>query len=430
MSNRLPVILIYDVGKTNKKILLFDKDYHVVFEKSIQLPEIPDKDRFLCEDIRSLTAWIKNEFISILQDQRFSIKAINFSGYGASFVWLDHSLKLIDPLYNYLKPYPQLLLDSFYITYGGIENFSSVTASPALGSLNSGLQLYRIKKENPDLFQSIKYAIHLPQYLSYVLSGSIHSDITSTGCHTALWDFNKHTYHEWVYKERIDKILPPILPSDQIAGNYVDEAGNEIPIGIGLHDSSAALIPYQLCFEEAFILLSTGTWSISMNPFNQSILTSEELRQDCLCYFSYNGKQIKSSRLFAGHIHDEQLKDLINKFKVDTELYKNIDPEKNYSETSFEYAYIHMIKELVNKQVKSTDLIMNPDVKNIFIDGGFSKNQVFMYVLARAYSNKKVFAAEVAQASSLGSALVMHRFWNDKPIEADKLVKIQRMFLN
>jgi hypothetical protein len=35
--NALPVILIFDVGKTNKKVLLFNQEYKLVLEKSVQL---------------------------------------------------------------------------------------------------------------------------------------------------------------------------------------------------------------------------------------------------------------------------------------------------------------------------------------------------------------------------------------------------------
>jgi L-fuculokinase len=35
-----PVIAIFDVGKTNKKLFLFNEDYEIVWEKTTQFPEI------------------------------------------------------------------------------------------------------------------------------------------------------------------------------------------------------------------------------------------------------------------------------------------------------------------------------------------------------------------------------------------------------
>src|SRR5262245_27726577 len=117
--HKIPVIVIFDVGKTNKKLLLFDELYQIVHEENVQLPETSDEDGFACEDVHALTAWIKNSFDRIVHDGRFDVKAVNFSAYGASFVYVDIQGNVIAPLYNYLKPYPEKLKQQFYSTYGG-----------------------------------------------------------------------------------------------------------------------------------------------------------------------------------------------------------------------------------------------------------------------------------------------------------------------
>ena len=115
------VILIFDVGKTNKKILLFDDNYRLVFEDSIRLNEITDEDGFPCEDIDALTDWTRISFERMMMDERFDIRAVNFSAYGASFVYLDDNDVPILPLYNYLKPYPENLKRKFYVTILGFQ---------------------------------------------------------------------------------------------------------------------------------------------------------------------------------------------------------------------------------------------------------------------------------------------------------------------
>ena len=173
---------------------MFDEQYSAVYEESIQLPETKDEDGFSCEDVVALTSWIKNSFTQIQADPRFDIRAVNFSGYGASFVYLDEEKNVIPPLYNYLKPYSPALQKNFYQTYGGESQFSKITASPVLGNLNSGMQLYRVKYERPELFKQIKYALHLPQYLGFILNSALRSDITSIGCHTNLWNFQQNKF--------------------------------------------------------------------------------------------------------------------------------------------------------------------------------------------------------------------------------------------
>jgi sugar (pentulose or hexulose) kinase len=447
--SKLPVIMIFDVGKTNKKFFLFDEQYKLVYEQSQAFEETKDEDGFPCEDIGKLSTWIWEKFweISLLDD--FEILGVNFSAYGASLVHLDDYRKPITPLYNYLKPFPEKLKNQFYNTYGGESLIAKQTASPVLGSLNSGLQLYRLKYEKPNVYQQIKYTLHLPQYLGFIISSRTASDITSVGCHTHLWDFQKNKYHQWVYKEEMRTKFPPIYRGDKTV-SIANEA-RKIPIGIGLHDSSAALIPYLTAFNEPFVLLSTGTWCISLNPFNHSLLSDHELHQDCLCYLSYQGNPVKASRLFAGYEHEQQVKRLGDHFNTANDYYKtilfddallkksqSINPFQKISHKTamvqqsafkerdlgnfetYEEAYHQLIMDIVAQQLRSTNIVLNgTPVKRIFVDGGFSKNAVYMNLLAAAFPDIEVFAANIPQASALGTALAMHQHWNKNSLPND-----------
>ena len=431
----IPVITIFDIGKTNKKVFLFDEDYKIRFEKSIQLTEIKDEDDFPCEDIHALTQWVKDSFNELLRLSEFKINAINISAHGASFVHIDKIGNPIAPLYNYLKPFPDELKNQFYNAYGGENEFSRITASPVLGNLNSGMQLYWFKHERPEIFKRIKYSLHLPEYISYLFSGKPVSGITSIGCHTNLWDFTKNNYHDWIKKEGVLEKLAPIVSSTEVT--TISTQQNKINVGIGLHDSSAALIPYLSCFSEPFILLSTGTWCISLNPFNQIQLTEEELKKDCLCYLTYQGKPVKASRLFAGFEHEKEVKILAEHFHTSEDYYKHVSyqpelitrfasqsyqPENLSGYTSYEEAYTQFIRSLVEQQVLSTRIVLhNSHVTRIFVDGGFSNNPIFMNLLSVAFPSIEVYAASVAQASATGAAMAIHKQWNKHPHKADMI---------
>ncbi len=205
------------------------------------------------------------------------------------------------------------------------------TASPVLGNLNSGMQLYRIKEQQPALFARIRHSLHLPQYLSWLFTGAISSELTSIGCHTNLWNFSQEHYHEWVYREGVFDKLGPILPSGTVLPVrmpvYSGLPPDTLPgcvAGIGLHDSSSAMIPYLEGFREPFVLISTGTWCISMNPFNHTPLTVAELKKDCLCYMSFQGRPVKSARLFAGYEHEQRVKRLGEYFHKSSDYYKTV----------------------------------------------------------------------------------------------------------
>ncbi|HEY4195751.1 MAG TPA: FGGY family carbohydrate kinase [Mucilaginibacter sp.] len=434
----IPVIAIFDVGKTNKKLFLFDENYQIVFERSARFNEIADEDGYPCENLESLRQSVFDSLTEVSKLKQFDIKAINFSAYGASFVCVDNNGEPICPLYNYLKPYPKELGNLFYKQCGGEEKFSLQTASPVLGSLNSGLQLYRLKQEKPTIFNKMKWALHLPQYLSSLLTGKYYSDLTSIGCHTAMWDFEKNNYHQWIHSESINSKLAPIEPANSVSPVSFQKA--KYKVGLGLHDSSAALIPYLVNFTEPFILLSTGTWCISLNPFDQSPLTIDELKSDCLQYLQYQGKPVKASRLFSGFEHEKQVKRIAEHFNSDAIHFRNVifKPEinnhlkinvpqdlnfedRNLSDfKNAEEAYHQLIRDLIRLQITSTQLVLkNSPVKRIFVDGGFSKNSVFMHLLATSFPGMEVYAASMAQASAVGAALVIHPEWNSKPIPND-----------
>lgn len=416
--NPIPVIAVFDVGKTNKKLFLFDESYNIVFERSARFNEVIDEDGFACENLDALKKSVFDSLNEVKRLKQFRLEAVNFSAYGASFVYLDEAGNTIAPLYNYLKPYPEALKKQFYDTYGDEATIAFETASPSLGSLNSGLQLYRIKYEQPELFKRIKYALHLPQYLSYLVSGRPFSDCTSIGCHTALWDFKKNDYHNWVKQEGLTNILAPIAPSNGVVEPAAE--GELYQVGIGLHDSSAALIPYLASFNMPFVLLSTGTWAISLNPFDSSPLTVEELEQDCLDYIQYRGKPVKASRLFSGHEFDVGIKAIAEKYGEDVIKYRNIPYSAETPKEEDVAAYYDLVHEIIGMQKKATELVLrNTPVRRIFVDGGFSKNSVFMHLLAKAFPDVEVYAASMAQATALGTALAIHYSWNTAPIPTD-----------
>ena len=456
------VIAIFDVGKTNKKLFLFDDQYRIVWEESEVCEQTTDEDGEPCEDIQRLTGWVHRSLAKLTTLEDVSVKAINFSAYGASFVYIGENKTAIAPIYNYLKAYPEELKKKFYAAYGGEITFSMLTASPVLGSLNSGMQLYRVKAMQPELFGKIQYALHLPQYLSFLLTGQPCSDITSIGCHTNLWNFSQQHYHEWVYREGIIDKLAPIMHSTSVlpvqtgspatGGSAVWAASGGLAIsGIGLHDSSAAMIPYLESFREPFLLISTGTWCISMNPFNDSPLTVAELQKDCLCYMTYQGRPVKASRLFAGYEHEQQVQRLAAHFQTSPARAaavsfdpgcvarlrgRNASPAENRNITpvtasvfhrraiddfgSFEEAYHQLMLDIMDQQIISTRLVLHDtDVRRIFVDGGFGRNQLYMHLLAEAFPGIEVFTASIPQATAMGAALAIHRHWNSHPLPGD-----------
>lgn len=433
------VIAVFDIGKTNKKIFLFDKDFNVVYTNSIRFEEIDDDDNYPCDDIEAIEDWIKNEVKTIQENSEFSIKAINFSTHGATLVYLDEDGKRITPLYNYLKPL-DIDFKPLYEANGGVKEFSRKTASPAYGMLNSGLQMYWLKHSKPHYWSKVKTILHYPQYLSYLFSNTITADFTSVGAHTAIWDFDNMEYHNWLNKEGIT--LPEPKPGKNATLATVN--GQEVAIGKGLHDSSSSIIPLledNKDSDSEFVLLSTGTWIICMNPFSKETLTADQLKNDCLCFMTPDKKQIKSSMQFLGRVHEVNAIELSNYFNLDKSHFLELTLNKELcsdimsaskstffpnkiaddfkgnltqldSFESYEHAYYQLVFEITQRVHQGVNRILdaNNNLKNVYISGGFNRNDIFVEFLHQMMPEQNIQFPKGKNASALGAAMLMKSY--------------------
>ena len=433
------VIAVIDIGKTNKKLFLFDKNFDIVHRVSKQFDEVKDDDDCPCDDIEAIETWIKEQISQIQLMQQYVIKAINFSTHGATVIYLDKNGKRVTPVYNYLKPLSLKDFDFLYEQNEGIEEFSRKTASPSYGMLNAGIQMLWIKYQKPHFWEKAEHILHYPQYLSYIFTKKITADYTSIGAHTAIWDFDNMQYHTWLKKENIS--LPS--PTNGKEAIIAEVNGQSIAIGSGLHDSSSSIIPLlERKDNEKFILLSTGTWIIAMNPFSKEVLTQHQLKSNCLCFMTPEKKQIKSSMQFLGKIHEVYLKafndyfnepqDIYLKLKLSNVLAKKLIQDNNKiflqegidtvfeansqllsNFNTYEEAYYQLIYEISVKVITGINLILdkNSTTTTIYVSGGFIKNEVFISFLKALKPSFNIKISNAKDESALGAALLMKKYF-------------------
>ena len=431
----MKVIAVIDIGKTNKKILLFDESFEIVYRNATRFEEVLDEDGFACDDIASIESWIQSEIKRIQEEGVYKIKAINFSTHGASLIYLDKNGRRITPLYNYLKPLNLEDYRELYEAYGGQEEFSRKTASPAYGMLNTGMQILKLQREKPEFWNQVSSILHYPQYLSYLFTKKITADFTSVGAHTATWDFDNMRYHEWLQDKNIN--LPePCNGKDAILSLINNET---IAVGTGLHDSSSSIIPVlQNNNNNEFVLLSTGTWIIAMNPFSKEKLTQHQLTNNCLCFMTPEKQQIKSSMQFLGRIHEVYLEPLAKQFNVHIDTHLELELDKGYCEKliksdarvflaegidedftadssllvqfeSYKEAYYQLTYEISKKVVAGIELILDQsnNLADIYVSGGFNKNEMFIEFISQMKEGVSVKIPNCRNESALGAALLM-----------------------
>ena len=96
---------------------------------------------------------------------------------------------------------------------------------------------------------------------------------------------------------------------------------------------------------------------------------------------------------------------------------KRIGPETGDPRrfTSFEEVYHQLMIDLTGLTADSIKLVITAEdgTRNLFVTGGFAKNTIFTKLLAERFNDKDVYTSEVANATSLGAALVLWKCLGD-----------------
>ena len=71
------VLAVFDVGKTNKKLFLFDEQYQIVSEQSESLLPAMDEDGDACEDLPRLTAWVRESLARVRSRPDIRVRAVD-----------------------------------------------------------------------------------------------------------------------------------------------------------------------------------------------------------------------------------------------------------------------------------------------------------------------------------------------------------------
>ena len=94
--------LVFDVGKTNQKYFVFNKENKILKREKVTIPKVLDEDGHRAENIEGIITWLRGSFDLIIASDEFKIDKVSFSGFGATLVHLDENKKVVTPVYDYL----------------------------------------------------------------------------------------------------------------------------------------------------------------------------------------------------------------------------------------------------------------------------------------------------------------------------------------
>jgi len=457
-------IAVIDIGMTNKKVAVYDDSLRQL-NATYRVFEPKTVDGLPCHDLEAMEEWFIAELAGFAG--KYPIKAIAVTAHGATFVCVGKDGKAAVPCVLYTHEPGEDFHRRFYERFGKAEELQARTGTPAFKAMiNPAKGLFFAQGEFGEEFKNVSAVLPYPQYWSFRLTGKMGIETTYMGNHTYLWDQVDNTYSTVAHDLGIASLIPPTLHKSwdiigTISGELAAKTGlpKETIVTMGIHDSNAALLPhFAKKGERGFILNSTGTWCVIMNPVAQYGFAPDELGKVVLFNISAFGTPIKTA-IFLGGLEFESWSGLFTKQYGckevpgwDEELYRSILREKGFfllpeiTQGSGQFpnsrarivedghsSYFKTMNSLRSRcfNVKISDqqrldyerliaalrisLVMQTLTAleragiekghEVYIEGGFRKDESYSRLLASALPDNRVFLTDISEATALGAAM-------------------------
>lgn len=442
MAKPTESVAVFDIGKTNKKLTLYSTQLDAIYSTSVTIGEVV-ADGFLAEDLASLEDWIRESLDEL--GGRFSIGAITVTTFGATIALVDSAGQLVFPVLSYNHQPPLDELDECFAQLGPLRRLYVETATPQYGQLlNAGIQLLWLRLRHPDRFRRVVSTLFLPQYISFLLSGRKAVEKTSLGCHTYLLDFQTMGFSSVARKADLVRLFAPEFarPWDVIGHCkqlVARDTSRRDPCKVtaGLHDSSASILPYILEQTSDFVLASTGTCCEFLIREHEYEFRSVDYESNLLRYVDPVGRPVKAAGFKGGEEHDHYTELIRDRYAVDVweieyddlilaQILASADsfviPQVSPGYGMFARSHGRIVGDAFDNGPSSAYHLLNlslavqsylavrcltsaSDVRDIYVEGGFAKNTIYLRALSSISPRRRVMVSNIDEATSLGAAL-------------------------
>lgn len=445
---KTPAVAVLDVGKTNKKVRLYDRKFQVLAEERTSI-EPYFVDDLEVENTDTLIEWFCVALKKL--SAHYDIRSIAVSAHGATCAVLDEHKQLVHPVLSYTASKGEEILDEFFATFGDRIRLHRETCSPDLGFANVGKHLFYLKARKPEAWKKARFALFYPGFIGFALTGKLGMETTYLGNHTYLWNFKEWKWSSVAKTLHVDHMFPAQLSSPwELLGHLRPEIASACEMNAsckvtqGIHDSNANFLPYLAQGYSNFLLNSTGTWCVLMRQADQPDLTDEEIEAKVFFNLDALGKPVRTCIFPAGMEYDTFRGFTKERDRNDTEAVRKVIAERKLfvipGVLSGAKPFPNATPRVVNGETEyplqtlqaQDDRPMTPldqdyyaalnislafatrrmlrlcgvkEGTKVFVEGGFANNVPYCEVLATICPEIEVLLTNVKEGTSFGAAL-------------------------
>ena len=418
-------VAVFDVGKTNIKVVVFDRDGAVLAERSApNAPLAPDGQwPYLRLDTEG--AW--SFLIGALKEvgARFSIEAISTTTHGCAAVLMGRDGEALPPLDYEFDGFAAV--DS---AYDAARPSYDESRSPHLPrGLNLGRHIFYYERHFPGQFKQAAAFLTYPQYFAWRLGGAMASEATSLGAHTDLWRPKEGDLSSMVDKLGWRRLFPPLRKAWDTLGTLRPEVGaatglsSDVRIICGAHDSNASLVSHLLSRRDPFTVISTGTWVIIMAVGGTARL---DPNADMLANVNVRGEPVPTARFMGGREYavlardapadadEADVADVIasgalalpafsdqgGPFAARKGVIEGPAPTTPKARSALATLYCALMTAHMLRRLEAPG--------ELIVEGGFTRSPAFAAVLARLMPGRRVLIAPMSAGAAAGAAMLAH----------------------
>ena len=450
-------IAVIDIGMTNKKLAVYDDALNQIEAEYKNFPPIM-VGGLQTHDLAGMEDWFLDRLAAAAK--KYPVKAIAVSSHGASFACVGADGRVCVPCVFYTEEPGDAFHERFYALFGKPEDLQAKTGTPAFKAMiNPAKGILFAKERFPEAFAKTRLLLNYPQYWGFRLTGKAGAEGTYVGCHSYLWDWTEGRWSDVAVKLGIADKMPAELNNSwdglgTISAEVAARTGlsRDVIVTMGIHDSNSSLLPH---FAKkgagGFILNSTGTWCVVMNPVEKYGFAPDELGK--VVFFNQSAfKTPVKTAVFLGGMEFETwsklLMDLNGRADLppfDKALYDKVLERKalfilpeivagsgqfpgsapraveggqSYlieairsgasvppSFRNYEEGIAALRISLAIQTLVALDRAGLDGTKEVFTEGGFRKNEAYNALLSAALPDNKVSLTNIDEATALGAAM-------------------------